>query len=109
MCFVIENSTKDVAETLSWVAAIIGALFAVYKGLQEVREGRLQRERELRWKQAAAARELLNELFDWEQAWFALQMLERDGRNFETPRHLHIRVSAADYRAAPGAQHSNHL
>jgi hypothetical protein len=102
MClfYLLDQTTRQWVETASWAAAIVGVGFAVFKGLQEVRESRAQRERELRWKQAAAARELLNELFDWEQAWFALQMLERDGRVFAMPEGGHLRVTAADYRRA---------
>jgi hypothetical protein len=98
--YVIDRATQDWLQSLSWAATTAGLVYTVYKGVQEAREGRIQREKELRWKQAAAARELLDELFDWPDAWVALQMLERDGREFTTPQSTRIRVNSADYRAA---------
>jgi len=77
--------TKDVIQALSWIGAVVGVLVAAFKGITEVRESRLQRERELRWKQANLGREIIDEIFDPKSfAGIALDMLDYApfGRSF---------------------------
>ena len=67
--------TKDCIQGLSWAGAIIAAAMAVFKGISEIKENRLQRERELRWQQANIGRELVDKMVH-SQAAIALRMLE---------------------------------
>lgn len=67
--------TKDCIQGLSWAGAIIAAAMAVFKGISEIKANRLQRERELRWKQANIGRELVDKMVH-SQASNALRMLD---------------------------------
>ncbi|HEU4648848.1 MAG TPA: hypothetical protein VFS33_07275 [Gemmatimonadales bacterium] len=63
-------------QTLSWqaavVAALVAALAAVVKGFWALGQQR----RELRWKQAELARELVDKWFEWEASNNALRMVD---------------------------------
>jgi hypothetical protein len=75
--------TKDIIQILSWGAAIIGGLIAAFKAIAELRENRHLRARELRWKQAELAKELLDDLFTNQSAKDALQMIDFNKFSFK--------------------------
>jgi len=70
-------------QAASWIAAIIGGAFAIYKVMHEVHQGRQQRTDELRWRKAEAAKALNDQMLDDPPTHAALIMLDWDGREFE--------------------------
>lgn len=58
----------------------VSSLHAAYKAINQAREDRRLRERELRWRQSEQARLVLNELEDDEDAQIAMLCLDWDGR-----------------------------
>jgi len=74
---------KDIGQFIFWGASIVGIGFAVWKGLGEFRRSREQREQELRWKKADAARSLIHDLFNNPRSQNAAWMLDYDGRTFD--------------------------
>ena len=74
---------KDVVEVGAWCAAIIGGLVAAFRAISETAENRALRARELRWKKAQLAREILDRFHANRQFRDALIMLDWSGREFE--------------------------
>jgi len=66
------------------IVAIIAAVLAAGKIVYEVQESRMQHARELRWKQANSAQELINGMVSDKLANDALTMLDWNGRVYET-------------------------
>jgi hypothetical protein len=79
----LDPALKDWLQALAWAIAIAGGGIAGFKALYEVREGRLQRARELRWKQADASKRLVDEMLSDEKAQCAMRLLDWDAREFE--------------------------
>jgi hypothetical protein len=75
--------TKDVVQVVAWVVAIVGGLIAAFKAINETAENRRQRDRELRWKKAQLARDILDKLLSNKRFRDALIMLDWTGREFE--------------------------
>jgi hypothetical protein len=78
-------SLKEVLEAGSWLAAIVGGIVVALKFGTELRQGREQRAKDLRWRQAQAGKALNDEMLDDPEAAVALQMLDFDGRAFKFP------------------------
>jgi hypothetical protein len=74
---------KDVVQIIAWAVAIVGGLVAAFKALDETRENRRQRVRELRWKKAELAREILDKLFLSKRFHDAVTMVDWTGRDYE--------------------------
>ncbi len=74
---------KDVVQVAAWVVAIVGGLIAAFKAIHETRENRRQRLRELRWKKAELAREIIDKLHSNKRLRDALVMVDWTGREFE--------------------------
>jgi hypothetical protein len=74
---------KDKVEIITHGIAIIGGLIAAYKVLIELKQSRIQRHQDLRWKQANAARELLKEMLASKSATDATIMIDWTGREFQ--------------------------
>jgi hypothetical protein len=91
---------KDWTQVLAWVAAVVGVAIAFAKGRTEVRENREQRARELRWRQASAGREIVNEMLSDEYSDAALTMLDWSGLEYEIAPGRRVTVTHADYVAA---------
>jgi hypothetical protein len=53
---------KDCLQALAWIATFLAAVIAAFKFATELRQGREQRARELRWQQAKSAKELVDEM-----------------------------------------------
>ena len=74
--------------TLTFVG-IPGALLAAWKAIDELRHGNLEKARENRLKQAAAAKSALDEVFGDARARAALRMLDWSGRSFDDGGNVH--------------------
>jgi hypothetical protein len=81
----VNPELKDWLQAIAWLAAGVGVVLAVFKFRSELQLTREQRERDLRWKQAEAAKELNDEMLDDPEARTALEMLDDDGREFDLP------------------------
>ncbi|MGB7290926.1 MAG: hypothetical protein WBD99_01970 [Thermodesulfobacteriota bacterium] len=80
----MDQSTKDIFEVLSWVAAVLAGIVAAGIAIYQMVLNRRQRSEELRWQQANAAKDLLNTIFNDPYFRNAMIMLDWSGRPFET-------------------------
>jgi len=74
---------KDLVQVAAWMVAIVGGLVAAFKAIQETRENRRQRRRELRWKKAELARDIIAKLYTNKKLHDACIMVDWSGREFE--------------------------
>lgn len=102
----IDPAWKDWIQTLSWIGAVIGIVGALLKYISEQKKDREQRARELaqsklelRWKQAEAAKKLLDEMLSNPYAVAAMGMLDWNDVDFEVHGHK-FKVSEEDYLKA---------
>src|SRR5581483_6423003 len=79
----MDQEIKDWVDVLAKSFGIGGGLLAAFKGIDEFRQNRILRERDLRWKQANAAKSLMDELFDDFKAKQATVMLDYEEREYE--------------------------
>ncbi len=70
----------------AWIVAIVGGLTAAGLGIWQAVQNREQRARELRWKQAQSAKELIDELFHENFSNFATLMLDSWARTYPVPQ-----------------------
>lgn len=103
----IDPAWKDWIQTLSWIGAVIGIVLALLKYISEQNKDREQRARELaqsklelRWKQAEAAKKLLDEMLSDPYAVAAMRMLDWNDAEFEVKPGITIVVSEEDYLKA---------
>ena len=61
----------------------IGVLIAAFKAIAEMQLNRVVRERDLRWKQAGSAKQLIDEMFDDQRAKDASLMLDWEERTYK--------------------------
>lgn len=67
----------------SMTLGITGGLIAAFRAVSEIKQSRIQRLREHRWKQRAPARELLSTLKSDDQSASALKMPDGSGRTHD--------------------------
>lgn len=67
---------KETAQFLALVVTVTGGLIAAFKTIYEMKQSREQRTRELRWRQANIAKELLDEIFSHHCSERAALMLD---------------------------------
>jgi hypothetical protein len=67
---------KDIIQVVSWGVAILGGLIAAYVAIHQLKLNAEQRKNELRWKQANAAREIINDIHSNIWAKNAVTMLD---------------------------------
>lgn len=103
----IDPAWMDWIQALSWIGAVIGIVLALIKYVSEQRQNREQRERalaqsqlELRWKQAEAAKKLLDEMLTDTRAVAAMKMLDWNDLEFEVKPGLKLPVWEKDYLKA---------
>lgn len=96
----LDQGLKDFLQAAAWVAAALGALVAAAKFWSELRLGREQRARELRWKQAEAGKNLNDEMLTDPEAWPALQMLDHERKEFPLASGETVRITDEDLRRA---------
>ena len=75
-------NNNQLIETIILLVAILGGLLAAYKIISEMKQARIQRHMDLRWKQANAAREMLREMLASQLVNDATIMLDWTGREF---------------------------
>lgn len=73
---------KDKIEITTHIVAIVGALIAAYKIIAEIKQSRIQRHQDLRWKQSNSARELLKDMLASQLVNDATIMMDWTGREF---------------------------
>jgi hypothetical protein len=96
----ISSAWKDWLQVLAWGAAVLGGGVALFKARHEVVQNREQRQRELRWEQARAAKELLDEMLSDEGTDAALTMLDWEGREYEVAPNVMKLINGEDRLAA---------
>lgn len=70
------KTLKDWGQLLGYFIAVPAAVFGFAKAIYEISASRKQRAEELRWKQAQAARELLDDIHQHEFAKQAIHMMD---------------------------------
>jgi hypothetical protein len=110
----VDPYVKDVVEMVSWGVAIVAASVTGLRAVSEMKhnreqrdrataaavEDRLQRERELRWRQAQAGNELVQRMLDDPLAAAAMQILDWSGRSYDVAGYATFKVSENDLPAA---------
>ena len=88
-------------ESVTKIIGIVGALIAAGGTVFNMAQTNAQDARELRWKQAALAREMVNKMID-DRGWKAMLMLDwQEGRTFEFAEgHKPERILPRDVLAA---------
>lgn len=83
-----EKKKPNRLESFAKLIGIAGGLLAVFTGLYQLGQSNIQNARELRWKQAELAREMINKMLD-DDGWKAMQMMdwEDEGREYEINGH----------------------
>lgn len=89
---------KETIQIVSEIVLIVGGLFAAYKIITEMKQARIQRHMDLRWKQANAAREMLNQMLAATKANDATIMLDWSGREFSISDTKKATISFAEVR-----------
>jgi hypothetical protein len=79
-----EREKPDRLETYLKFIGVIGGLIAAFTGIYQLWQGNVQSGRELRWKQAEAAREMVDKMMA-DEGWKAMEMMDWDdeGREYE--------------------------
>jgi hypothetical protein len=94
-----------------WLVGIVGTLVAAYRAITELRLGRLQRFKELRWRKASAAREILDVIHRHPLACAAVTMMDwsESAHTFEvagTTVAIGFAEAVAALSLSPGAPHT---
>ena len=78
------KSKTDRLESFVKFVGIMGGLIAAFVGVYQLWQGNVQSGRELRWKQAELAREMVNKMLA-DEGWKAMEMMdwEDEGRDYE--------------------------
>jgi hypothetical protein len=89
------TTLKDWGQLLGYFVAIPVAIFGFAKAIYEISAGRRQRAEELRWKQAQAAKELLDDIHRHELASQAIHMMDWvDGSaEYNIREHLNVVIN----------------
>jgi hypothetical protein len=79
-----EKEKPNRLESVAKLVGIIGGLIAVFVGIYQLSQGAYQNARDLRWKQAELAREMVLKMMD-DEGWKAMEMMDWDdeGRDYE--------------------------
>ena len=87
----IDQNLQGWIQALAWFGTFCGIIVAIINYVSQQKQNRLQRERELkqskaelRWKQAEAAKKILDEMLSSSGAKAAMQMLDWNDVEFET-------------------------
>jgi hypothetical protein len=103
----LDTDTKDWIQAISWVGASIGIVVAILKYVSEQKQNRCQQELqldqrklELRWKQAEAAKKMLDEMLSDPAAQAAMTMLDWNDLDFEIKPGVKAKIWEEDYMRA---------
>jgi hypothetical protein len=77
------QSLRDLIDLVFKCSAILLIFWALYQGIPEFRKILQLSEKNLRWKQAKTARELVDQMLKDERSAYAMLMLTKNGREFE--------------------------
>jgi|SRR5918911_945448 hypothetical protein len=79
-----KKEKPDRLESVAKLIGIIGGLIAVFTGIYQLGQGTAQNARELRWKQAEMAREMVDKMMA-DEGWKAMEMMdwEDEGRDYD--------------------------
>jgi hypothetical protein len=72
----IDPLLKDIFEIASWTAAVVGGLVAAFVAIRQMKSNTEQRKSELRWRQANAAKEIIDDMHCNSLAKNAVTMLD---------------------------------
>jgi hypothetical protein len=67
---------KEILQDTIWIIAILGSCAAAFRAIYEMRQNRIQRIKELKWKQADAARSILHEIHEHPLAQHASSLMD---------------------------------
>lgn len=83
-----KKEKPDRLESSAKLVGIIGGLIAVFTGIYQLSQGTIQNARELRWKQAEVAREMITQMIA-DEGWKGMEMMdwEDEGREYEINGH----------------------
>lgn len=73
---------KDKIEITTQIVAIAGGLIAAYKIITEIRQSRIQRHQDLRWRQSNSAHQMLKDMLDSQWVCDATVMMDWTEREF---------------------------
>jgi hypothetical protein len=79
-----KKEKPDRLESFAKLVGIIGGLIAVFTGIYQLSQTNIQSARDLRWKQAEVAREMITKMLA-DEGWKGMEMLdwEDEGREYE--------------------------
>ncbi len=79
-----KNEKQNRLESLVTLIGVVGGLTAAFTGIYQLWQGNLQDARELRWKQAGLATEMVSRMVA-DEGWQAMEMMDWDdeGRDYE--------------------------
>lgn len=102
----INQEIKDVVQIASLLTVSVGGLIAAFKAIYEVQQNRIQRAKELRWRRANVAKEILDEVFSHHLAQNAGLMLDwsERQRNYEIKEGDRQPVSYSEVVSALGKE-----
>ena len=100
-----KNEKPNRLESFAKLVGIIGGLIAVFSGIYQFGQSNVQSGRELRWKQAELAREMVNKMMG-DEGWKAMEMMdwEDEGREYEINGQKEKVNAAAVYAALEKAE-----
>lgn len=83
-----EREKPDRLETFVKFVGVFGGLIAAFVGIYQLWQSNVQSGRELRWKQAELARDMVNKMMA-DEGWKAMEMMDWDdaGRDYEINGH----------------------
>lgn len=90
----------DQIELILKIVTVVFAGLAAWKALAEFRLNRIQRKNDLRWKQAEAAKKLIDEWMDDSESYKFCKMVEYENRNFKNEEGRDFTVNYNLIRAA---------
>src|SRR5262245_14231962 len=96
----MDQGLKDWLQATAWIATAIGLIVTAVRFWSEFREGRLQRQRDLRWRQAEVGKGLNDEMQTDDRAWPAMQMLDSEEREFKLPNESKVTITTAEISTA---------
>jgi hypothetical protein len=92
----LDPNLKDWVQAASWIAAVAAGLFGIIKIVIELRHARAQRQQELRWRKAQAAKSLNDEMLSDEGSHTAMTLLDWDGREFEIKQDVRAKITTEE-------------
>lgn len=92
----ISPNTMSWIQATSWLAAVLAGIFGIVKIVIELRRSREQRDDDLRWRKAQAAKLLNDEMLSHEGAVAVMTLLDWDGRMYEIVAGTKVRIDTAD-------------